>query len=198
MKILIASNNQHKISEIAHILKLESIDFIELTTPEQLNINLEVEESEATLEGNAMLKAKAFFELTGIPAIADDTGLEVKGLDGKPGVHSARFAGEPANDAKNRELLLSLLKDKSPEERIAQFRTVICYFDNSGATFIEGKCTGLISEYEAGSNGFGYDSVFIPDGYDITFAQMSSDEKNKISHRYRAIINFARWVKANH
>lgn len=198
MKILIASNNKNKITEISHILTSESIDNFELTTPAQLNIKLEVQEIEKTLEGNARLKAQAFFEFTGIPTIADDTGLEVTALDGRPGVHSARFAGEPPDDANNRKLLLSLLTGKSIKERTARFRTVICFFDNLGPTFIEGECSGHITTIEAGSNGFGYDSIFIPDGYDITFAQMSSDEKNKISHRYKAILNFARWLKTNH
>lgn len=198
MKILIASNNKNKITEISHILTSESIDNIELTTPAQLNIKLEVQEIEKTLEGNARLKAQAFFEFTGIPTIADDTGLEVTALDGRPGVHSARFAGEPPDDANNRKLLLSLLTGKSKKERTARFRTVICFFDSLGPTFIEGECSGHITTIEAGSNGFGYDSIFIPDGYDRTFAQMSSDEKNKISHRYKAILNFARWLKTNH
>jgi XTP/dITP diphosphohydrolase len=197
MKILLATNNKHKLEEIKLIFDIEIGDTIQLLTPADLNLELDVPENENTLEGNAYLKAKAFFDASGIPSIADDTGLEIDALDGQPGVRSARFAGEPANDAKNREKVLALMNFISTDRRSARFRTVICYYDSTGKHLIEGSCEGQITKEEAGYNGFGYDCIFIPDGYSLTFAEMKALVKNSISHRSKAIINFVRWLKEN-
>jgi XTP/dITP diphosphohydrolase len=194
MKLLIASNNKHKINEIQSILDEKFPSKYQALSPANLSLNLDVEENADTLEGNAELKARAFFEHTGIPVIADDTGLEVDALNGKPGVYSARFAGEPANDENNRRKILTLLKDIPDEQQTARFRTVICYIDKNTREFIEGKCEGKIINEERGNEGFGYDSVFIPRGFERTFAEMSSDEKNAISHRGRAVRDFADWL----
>lgn len=195
MKIFIASNNRHKISEIQKILDSKHPGKYQLLSPSDLNIELEVEENAPTLEGNAELKASAFFKAAGIPVIADDTGLEIDALEGKPGVFSARFAGEPSNDAKNRQKVLDSLKDIPKDKRTARFRTVICYIDGNHKAFIEGECEGEIIDKELGNSGFGYDPIFMPKGYDITFAQMTAEQKNAISHRGKAILNFADWLE---
>ena len=195
MKLLIATNNKHKISEIVRIFEQKIPGKIDILTPNDLHLELDVEETAGTLEGNAELKAKAFFDAVKIPVIADDTGLEIDALDGQPGVYSARFAGEPPNDERNRQKVLALMKDIPEEERTARFRTVICYIDDKGINFIEGKCEGKIIEEERGDAGFGYDPIFIPEGFDKTFAEMTADEKNSISHRGRAIRNFADWLE---
>ncbi len=145
----------------------------------------DVEETEDTLEGNAMLKATAIFEHTGLPSLADDTGLEVDVLDGRPGVFSARFAGEQASDADNRALLLNLLAGE--ENRTARFKTVVAIHDTDGITYFEGVCEGHITRQERGMGGFGYDPIFVPEDSDCTFAELDAKEKNRISHRGRAM-----------
>ena len=195
MKILLASNNQHKLKEIQQIFEQELPGKITILTPAQVMKEiLDVEENGETLEANALLKAKAFFEKTGIPCIADDTGLEIKALNGEPGVMSARYAGEHGNDSANRKKTLKELDGTDIDKRQAQFRTVICYHDNTKIEYIEGICKGKIIFEEKGENGFGYDSLFVPEGYDRTFAEMSDDEKNAISHRGNAVKNFVRFI----
>ena len=195
IQLLIATNNKNKIREIRQVIESEFSDQVQLIYPELLGLETEVDETEDTLEGNSELKAKAYFELSGIPAIADDTGLEINALDGLPGVRSARFAGEPADDANNRKKVLEMMENIPLQNRQARFRTVICYYDHDGPNFIEGICEGIMAESESGTNGFGFDPIFIPSGYDITFAEMSAFEKNKISHRGKAIRNFVRWLR---
>ena len=196
MKILIASNNKHKLSEIQEILDSSNIEDIQLVIPNEFpGYSIDVPETEDTLEGNSYLKAKAYFDLVKIPVIADDTGLETDALKGLPGVHSARFAGEHGNDALNRKKLLELLNDIPDGQRTARFRTVICFVNNDIPAYIEGICEGKIIDKEIGTNGFGYDSIFVPFGYNKTFAEMNAEEKNKISHRGKAIINFVAFLK---
>ncbi|MBM2815031.1 MAG: non-canonical purine pyrophosphatase, RdgB/HAM1 family [Ignavibacteria bacterium] len=223
MKILIGTNNQHKIREIRQIFHEFNLDAIELLTPaEILESPLEIEENGATLEENALLKARAFFEPSKITSIADDTGLEIDALDGKPGVHSARFAGielgtgdwglgignpspDPcppppvpgANDASNRKKVLKLMENVPPESRQACFRTVICLVDDEKKMYFEGICEGKIITEERGSSGFGYDPIFVPDGFTRTFAEMIAEEKNSISHRGRAIRALAEYLSGN-
>ncbi len=197
MKLLIASNNKHKFSEIVKILNEKFPGKYEVLSPADLSIVLDVEENANTLEGNAKLKAEAFFEQAKIPVIADDTGLEIDALGGKPGVYSARFAGEDASDKDNRRKALKLLQDIPMHKRNARFRTVICYIDSNVKAFIDGKCEGKIIDEERGDEGFGYDRIFMPDGFNRTFAEMSADEKNEISHRGRAVKNFAVWLEKN-
>ena len=217
MKLLIGTNNQHKFKEFQSVLITKEIKNLEIITHSSLDIaNFEPIENANNLEGNALNKAKGFFEISGIPCIADDTGLEIEALNGAPGVYSARFAGEPTNDFNNREKVLRLLENFTVEKRIARFRTVICLygikidieqnklsqednqilFDNNiGYKFFSGVCNGSMSLDERGKNGFGYDSIFIPDGYNKTFAELSSAEKNEISHRGRAIDNLCHFLQ---
>lgn len=193
MRIAAATNNLNKILEIQQILNACGLDNFEIVSPKSLNIVSDPEENSDTLEGNASIKAVSLFEMTGIPSFADDTGLFVEELEGKPGVHSARFASEYANDAENRKLLLQMLDNKS--NRKAYFETVICFISDNEKKFFKGRCIGHINNVEKGSNGFGYDSIFIPEGYNETFAELNPDIKNKISHRYNAIIEFSKWIK---
>jgi XTP/dITP diphosphohydrolase len=195
MTILIATNNQHKKIEIQNILLGLNINNIHLVTPESLGIFIEVAETADTLEGNSKLKAVAFAEKSGLPVIADDTGLEIDFLNGQPGVYSARFAGEDGNDTLNRTKVLKLLQNVPESERSAKFRTVICFIHNHQINFIEGLCLGKIADEEKGSNGFGYDPIFIPENFKKSFAEMSPEEKNQISHRSRAIHKFAEFLK---
>lgn len=186
-KIVLATNNSHKIQELKNISKELNIEF--LTKSEIGHGDFDVEETEETLEGNALLKAKGLKKLIGdYIVISDDTGLFVDYLNGEPGVHSSRYSGEDHNDEKNKEKLLENLKDVSLENRNAHFKTVIAMVeDGKDDIIVEGVLKGKIAEEERGTEGFGYDPLFIPEGYDKTFSQMGIDEKNKISHRYRAL-----------
>jgi len=196
MKILIASNNKHKLIEIQEILDSSNIKGVQLVTPNEfLGYSIEVEETEETLEGNATLKAKAYFDISKIPVIADDTGLEIDTLHGQPGVNSARFSGVHGNDVLNRKKVLELMKDTPEEKRTARFRTVICFESEANTDYKEGICEGKIINEEHGTNGFGYDSIFVPNRYNKTFAEMNAEEKNKISHRGKAIRNFVEFLK---
>lgn len=152
-----------------------------------------VEEDAPTLEGNARKKAQALHVHTALPALADDTGLEVAALGGRPGVHSARFAGPEADDAANRSRLLRQLKGAT--DRSAQFRTVIAFVDAGGEHLFEGICRGRIIEAERGTGGFGYDALFVPEGETRTFAELSAEEKNAISHRGRALRAFSAYLR---
>ncbi|HYF02408.1 MAG TPA: RdgB/HAM1 family non-canonical purine NTP pyrophosphatase [Patescibacteria group bacterium] len=188
MTILLATGNAYKIREITAVLKTVSP---ELTVYSFKDLAREIampEETGVTLEENAFLKAVGIFETTGVPCIADDTGLEIQALGGAPGVYSARFAGHEANDMDNRSKVLGLLKDK--ENRTSKFRTVICFHDGIRTIFGEGEISGEILQEERGGNGFGYDSIFQPENSDRTFAEMDPDEKNSQSHRTRALQDF--------
>lgn len=198
MEILLASNNRHKLKEMQQIFDAALPGKIKIMTPSDVHGKiLDVEENADTLEGNAYLKAKAFFDKTNIPCIADDTGLEIDALNGAPGVHSARFSGVHGDDAANRKKALELLTGKELDERTARFRTVICFVADEKEEYIEGRCEGRIIFEERGDMGFGYDSLFQPEGHERTFAQMSDDEKNAISHRGNAVRNFVEFVKGN-
>lgn len=178
-QIIFATNNKHKKDEVSHLLP-----GFEVLTLSEIGISEDIPETGETLEENALIKANFVFEKTGLDCFADDTGLEVEALGGKPGVYSARYAGEPADPQANIDKLLAELKDI--ENRKARFRTVIALIQNGEPVFIEGIVNGRIIECRSGASGFGYDPVFIPDGYAQTFAQMSLEEKNKISHRGKA------------
>jgi len=180
MKIIFASNNEHKIREIKSILG----DSFTLLSLSDLNINEDIPEEEPLLEGNALSKARYIHNATGMNVFADDTGLETEALNGLPGVHSARFAGESKDSSANIKKLLSLL-DKA-ENRKAQFRTVIALIIDKKEYLFDGIVKGTIINEKRGVAGFGYDPVFIPEGKDQTFAEMDLSEKNSISHRARA------------
>lgn len=188
MKLLIASNNKNKILEIKSKLSNSSL---EIVSPIELGIeNFDVEETEETLEGNAELKAKAFYEKTVLASFSDDTGLFVEALDGRPGVYSARYAGENASFKDNCEKLLGELE--GVENRNAYFRTVICFYDGNKSEFIDGICKGKIIKEMRGDKGFGYDPIFVPEAYQNTFAELDSSVKNEISHRGKATDSFVK------
>lgn len=197
MILLLGSNNRHKASEVERILdEVLHSQYTLKILGDVLEEYYDVEEDGETLEENAFKKAKEYFELVKIPCFADDTGLEIDALNGLPGVKSARFAGEDCNDKNNRTKVLRLLEGLAEESRTAQFRTVICFVNGTVVKYFEGVCRGRIIAEERGSNGFGYDSIFVPMGYERTFAEMGAEEKNAISHRGKAIRNFAEWLKA--
>lgn len=181
MKIIFATNNSHKLSEVQAVL---GSDF-ELVTPSMCGITEDIPEQQPTLEGNASQKAHYIYDRLGANCFADDTGLEVEALGGAPGVHSARYATDGHDFAANNRLLLKNLE--GVENRKARFRTVIALILDGREYQFEGVVEGRIATSESGLEGFGYDPMFIPDGYDCSFAEMSADEKNAISHRGRAV-----------
>lgn len=186
MKILIATSNRHKSEEIAAILA--GFDGLSVLTLSDLAADPpQPVEDGATLEENAYIKAREIHDATGLPTLADDTGLEVEALDGKPGVYSARYAGEAATYADNCAKLVSELTSRGATNFAARFRTVMCFVDGARTLFAEGIVSGRIVLKPRGSAGFGYDPLFVPDGETRTFAEMTSEEKNRISHRARAL-----------
>jgi len=189
MTFCFATNNPNKINEVKAVIGNE----IELLSLEKIGFHGEIPETGNTLEYNSKQKASYIFEHFHINTIADDSGLEVEALHGEPGVRSARFAGEHGNDKANTALLLEKLKNET--NRKAQFRTVITCIKGAESHQFEGIIEGKIANSPAGSHGFGYDPVFIPDGYDHTFAQMTPAEKNQISHRSRAIKKLSAFLK---
>jgi len=184
-KLLLATHNKHKAEEFQVMLRDFGVEVLTLDAFPQVG---EIVEDAETIEGNALKKAKEVFERTGVPAMADDTGLEVFYLNKAPGVYSSRYAGPEATYADNCRKLLKSLKGVPPRRRGAQFRCVLALVTPDAAPiFAEGVCPGVITESPRGEAGFGYDPIFIPDGYRQTFAEMPLDVKNGISHRGRAI-----------
>jgi XTP/dITP diphosphohydrolase len=180
-KMVVATNNAHKLKEIAAILGQE----IELLSLKDIQCFADIPETADTLEGNARQKAMYIYENYGMDCFADDTGLEVEALGGAPGVFSARYAGEGHDSEANMQKLLKELAGK--ENRKAQFRTVICLIRNGKEYLFEGIVKGEIIQEKRGGEGFGYDPIFVPEGYDLTFAELGDDVKNTISHRARAV-----------
>jgi len=180
MTLIFASNNEHKIREINSILG----NSFRLLSLHDISINEDIPEEEPQLEGNALAKARFVFNFTGMDVFADDTGLEISFLNGLPGVHSARFAGENKDSSANIEKVLSLLANTNNRE--ARFRTVIALILEKKEYLFEGIVTGKIIREKKGIEGFGYDPIFIPDGKTLTFAEMRLAEKNSVSHRARA------------
>lgn len=180
-KLVFATNNAHKLDEIRAILG----DKVEVLSLKDIHCEADIPETADTLEGNAALKAEYIYKNYGLDCFADDTGLEVEALGGAPGVYSARYAGGEGHDSEaNMKKLLAELEGKS--NRKAQFRTAICLIEGGVEHLFEGVVKGEIIAKKRGCSGFGYDPVFVPEGYTETFAEMGSDEKNKISHRARA------------
>jgi XTP/dITP diphosphohydrolase len=189
-KLILASRNKNKIEEMKQLVAHLGIDVFSALDFPDLE---EVEEDKPTLEGNALKKARYVNQQTGIPALSDDTGLEVKALDGAPGVFSARYAGENATYQDNVLKLLDTLKGK--ENRAAQFRTVVALVDGDQEWTFEGVCKGKIIEEQIGKKGFGYDPIFMPDEFAETFAQMDPNIKNLISHRGKAVQRFLEFLE---
>lgn len=189
--IFLASGNPHKIEELKQMMHSLGIDLRStLDVPEAI----EVEEDQPDLKGNALKKARFWYEETGLPSLADDTGLEVDALNGAPGVYSARYAGENCTYDDNVDKLLREMERQL--NRKARFRTVIAFLDGTEEHLFEGVVEGEITTRRKGEKGFGYDPVFRPEGYDQTFAELSGEEKNKISHRGLALQQFLAYLKA--
>ena len=189
-KIVFATNNAHKLNEVRAILG----EKIEVLSLKEIDCYDDIPETADTLEGNAFLKARYIYERYGVDCFADDTGLEVEALNGAPGVFSARYAGgEGHNSEANMQKLLKELDGK--ENRKAQFRTAICLIMNGEEYLFEGIVKGEIIEEKRGGAGFGYDPIFVPEGYDLTFAELGNDIKNTISHRARAVEKLCSFLK---
>lgn len=189
-KLLFATNNAHKLSEVQAVLG----STFELTTPRDCGITEEIPETSDTLEGNASQKAHYLHDRIGMDCFADDTGLEVAALGGAPGVHSARYATDGHDFTANNRLLLKNLEGVT--DRRARFRTVIALLLDGQEYRFEGIVEGRIIDREIGHKGFGYDPLFVPDGFDKTFAEMTADEKNAVSHRGRAVRKLADFLLA--
>ena len=192
MKLVFATNNKHKLQEVRDIVG----DRVEVLSLNDINCHDDIPETADTLQGNALIKARHIYNKYGINCFADDTGLEVEVLDGAPGVYSARYAGEECNSEANMLKLLQNLTGKN--NRNAQFRTVIALIINGEEKLFNGIVKGIISDEKRGDSGFGYDPVFIPEGYTESFAQMSGEMKNSMSHRFRATRQLADFLKENY
>ncbi|MGL4851792.1 MAG: non-canonical purine NTP diphosphatase [Phocaeicola sp.] len=191
-KLVVATNNAHKLEEIIAILG----DKLEILSLKDINCYADIPETAETLEGNAILKAEYIYQNYGLNCFADDTGLEVEALNGAPGVYSARYAqGEESSAEANMAKLLQELADKA--NRKAQFRTAICLIIDGKQHLFEGVVKGEITEKKEGNAGFGYDPLFVPEGYTETFAQLGSDIKNNISHRARAVNKLCEYLKTS-
>ena len=189
MNLIFATHNIHKYKEV----KAQMPSGIELGYLGDLTQDPPVDETANTLQGNAELKMMALVKSIGLNCFADDTGLEVVALDGAPGVYSARFAGPEATDSDNVQKLLSALEGQT--NRQAQFRTVIALYWEGSVHFFEGVCRGTILQNPIGNQGFGYDPIFMPEGYDLSFAQMSLEQKTQISHRGLAMQKLIYWLR---
>ncbi|MCC5919326.1 MAG: RdgB/HAM1 family non-canonical purine NTP pyrophosphatase [Cyclobacteriaceae bacterium] len=189
-KIIFGSANENKVQEIR--AKLDGV--VQVLSLNDIGFKEEIEEYGATLEENARIKAETIYQKYKRPVFSDDTGLEIESLNNEPGVRSARYAGEPRSDEKNMQLVLRRLE--SYKNRKAKFRTVFCLIDEDGkAHYLEGVAKGSILKEKRGEKGFGYDPIFMPEGYAISFAEMSQDEKNQISHRGKAVDQLVNFLK---
>lgn len=180
-QIVFATNNKHKLEEVKNILG----DTLKVLSLNDINCHEDIPETGTTIEENALLKARYIKEKYGYDCFADDTGLEVKSLNNEPGVYSARYAGEEHDSEKNLQKVLKNLENKS--DRSARFRTCIALITGKNEHLFEGKIQGQIIPEKKGESGFGYDPVFVPDGYSETFAELGNDLKNQISHRALAV-----------
>ena len=188
-KLIFATHNEHKLEEVSAMLK-KNINVLGLR---ELQFFEDIPETADTLQGNALQKAQFVKDNLGYDCFADDTGLEVDALNGAPGVFSARYAGEPSNSERNIDKLLDVLKDSN--NRTAQFRTVIALLQDVDVHYFEGIIRGKITTERHGTGGFGYDAVFVPEGYNKTFAELSQEEKNAISHRGLAVQKLVEFLK---
>ncbi|MBE9480758.1 MAG: non-canonical purine NTP diphosphatase [Bacteroidetes bacterium] len=180
-KLIFATNNQHKLEEVSHLIK----DNYKILSLKDINCFEEIPETSDTIKGNASQKSHYIFDKFGIDCFADDTGLEIEVLDGRPGVYSARYAGEEHNFEKNMNKVLAEMRELT--NRKARFKTVISLIINGEERFFKGIINGVILNEKRGKKGFGYDPIFQPIGYNLTFAEMPLEEKNKISHRAIAV-----------
>ena len=188
-ELIFATHNKHKSDEVARMIG----DLYDVKDLSQTGIDEDIPETGTTLESNARLKACYVYDRLGVNVFADDTGLEVEALDGQPGVITARYAGPECDSVKNMQKLLAELENE--DNRRAQFRTVICLKIGESEYLFEGVVKGTITRKFSGKEGFGYDPIFMPDGYNQTFAEMPMDEKNKISHRGRAVEKLVKFLR---
>ncbi|NUM32735.1 MAG: RdgB/HAM1 family non-canonical purine NTP pyrophosphatase [Bacteroidetes bacterium] len=195
MELVFASNNKHKLSEISEILNPGNFKNYKIKSLHDIGFYDEIEENGTTLEQNALIKAMTVYKASGQNCFADDSGLFVNALNGRPGVYSARYAGKNCTFAQNNEKLLGELKNEP--NRKAFFKTIVALVLNGEIHYFEGKIEGNISTLPSGTTGFGYDPVFIPDGFNISFAQMTSEQKNSISHRRRALNKMTEFLNQN-
>jgi len=184
MKIIFATGNENKVKEIRALLP-ENIEIVSL---KEIGYTKEIEETGKTLEENSLLKAQTIYDIYKLPVLAEDTGLEVEALNGEPGVYSARYAGEDCNSENNMQLLLKKLEKH--ENKKAQFRTVATFIEENTSCIYEGVVRGEITSTKKGGNGFGYDAIFVPAGFNKTFAEMNIEEKSILSHRAIAMRKF--------
>ena len=182
--VVLATRNKHKIEEIRTILSDLPVRFLSLDDFPHVP---PLREDGATFQENSLQKARAVFEYTKLPTLADDSGLEVFFLNGRPGVISARYAGGGATDEANNQKLLGQMMGVAPRRRRAQFRAVLTLVNGTTVETSEGICPGMLAESPRGTNGFGYDPIFLPDGFTRTYAELAAAEKNTISHRSRAL-----------
>lgn len=189
MKLVFATNNKHKLEEVRAIIG----DRVEILSLNDIDCHDDIPETADTLQGNALIKARYIHEKYNVDCFADDTGLEVEALGGEPGVYSARYAGEECDSQANMHKLLENLTGEN--NRKAQFRTVIALIIKGEEKLFNGIVKGEISREKMGNSGFGYDPIFIPEGFSQSFAQMSSEMKNSISHRYRATEQLSNYLK---
>ncbi|WP_291274181.1 non-canonical purine NTP diphosphatase [Flavobacterium sp.] len=189
MKLVFASNNKNKIAEIQQLIG----DKFEIVSLQDIGCTEDIPETADTIEGNAILKAQYVYDKYGLSCFADDTGLEIDALEGEPGVYSARYAGEQKNADDNMALVLQKLEHQS--NRSAQFKTVIALNFGSEHFLFEGIVKGIITPVKRGNEGFGYDPIFQPEGFDVTFAEMSMQQKSTISHRGKAVEKLINFLK---
>lgn len=192
MKLVFATNNKHKLQEVRDIVG----DRVEVLSLADINCTDDIPETADTLQGNALIKARHIYEKYGLDCFADDTGLEVEALGGAPGVYSARYAGEECDSEANMQKLLQNLTGET--NRNAQFRTVIALIIRGEEKLFNGIVKGTIATEKKGDSGFGYDPIFIPEGHSESFAQMSSEMKNSMSHRFRATQQLGDYLKENY
>lgn len=193
-EVIIATKNAGKAKEFKELFGRYHINAISLLDLDQELPD--IEETGSTFEENAALKSEGIATILNIPVIADDSGLIIDELDGRPGIFSARYAGEPKDDKRNIQKVLEELKNVSTEKRTARFVCVLSVsIPGAPSIFTKGYCEGTITTDERGSNGFGYDPIFIPKGYDKTLAELEPEEKNKISHRKNAMDQLEDWIK---
>lgn len=200
MKMVLATRNKHKVEEIKEIIKLyldtELYSKLEVLSASDFSGISDIEEDGNTFEENALKKAREVYRYTRLPAIADDSGIEVDFLNGEPGVLSARYAGKGATDEQNNAKLLKLLEDVPIEKRTARFKCVIAYVDGEVEKTFDGMVKGKVIFQPKGKGGFGYDPLFVPDGFDLTYAEMPKDLKNRISHRSKAVEKFVKFLSS--
>ncbi|MBO72174.1 MAG: non-canonical purine NTP pyrophosphatase, RdgB/HAM1 family [Flavobacteriales bacterium] len=189
-KIVFATNNQNKLKEVR-----KALPKIKVLSLKDIQCFEELPEEKDTLEGNAQQKAEYVYLKYGVPCFADDTGLVIRALDGSPGVYSARYAGPECDSEKNMDLVLENLLNTN--DRNAHFKTVICFFSEEGPKLFDGIIEGVVLRERTGSDGFGYDPIFKPNGYNLSFAQMSMDKKNEISHRGIAVRKLIHFLKSS-